>query len=426
MLKKIVQNFMAPRHFWRDDALAYAQAARSKLIVHVPDGFDELSELYVNALFRGLALSVTGLFIPIYLLQLGYDITAILVVVAWYFTFRGLATDILSGYTVARIGPKHTIAVGYFLQIASSGLFLTLGSRNWPIWLLGGMWGAASSYFFVPFNVSFSKVKHSKYGGKELSYLNIMTRLGRVLGPVLGAAVATIFGGQYIFLAAGLLLLLGLVPLLRTAEPVKLKQKLRFRDLQVGPIKRDIISFAAIGSENTLMLYMWPLFLGLFILSGSTAYARLGALATTSVIIGAVTAYLFGKLIDKGYGRRVLQISAFSNAGLHIVRIFTSSYLMAFGVNIVNEAVTDGYRVAYFKGYYDAADNQKGLRIVYFACMESIASIARAAQWWLFTILSTLFAARTVTSLAFLVAAVVSILITTERFKGLNPKPIIK
>lgn len=85
-------------------------------------------------------------------------------VIAWYFTFRGLLWDTLSSYTTARIGPKHTMLIGYALLISSTALFLTLPAVAWPIWLLGGVWGASSSFFLIPFNVDFSKVKHSDHG----------------------------------------------------------------------------------------------------------------------------------------------------------------------------------------------------------------------------------------------------------------------
>jgi len=391
MLKRIVKNIMAPRHFWREDALGYA-ALKDKFS-KIPNGFDELSELYVNAMLRGLALSITGLFIPIYLLTLGYSFTAVLSVVAFYFTFRGLIMDVVSGYVVAKIGPKHSMLTGYFVQILSSAMFLTLGSMHWPLWSLAFVWSFASSMYFIPFNVGFSKVKHTKYGGKELGYLNIMSRIGQVFGPIIGAVVATVFGPQYIFLAAGILLLLGSIPLLSTAEPVRLNQKLDFKGFRVGTLKVDIISFVGVGSENSLYLYMWPLFLGLFILSGSTVYAKLGFLASLSVVLGAIMAYVFGKLTDKGRGRHILRFTAVANSFIYLVKIFTNSFPMAFGLNLSSEAVSAGYRVAYFKGYYDAPESYPGYRIVYMCVVESITSIARATQWWMLVILSVFISA---------------------------------
>lgn len=424
MFRRVIKKIMAPHLLWREDAVAYVAYARQQL--RIPNGFDELTELYVNALFRGIALSMTGLFIPVYLLQLGYDFTAILMVVAVYFTLRGFLLDIVAGFTVAKIGPKRTMLIGYGLLICSTMSFLLLETMHWPIWLLGGLWGASSSFFFVPFNVGFSKVKHSKHGGRELGYLNVMDRIGHFIGPLISAAVATAFGGKYIFLAAGVMLLIGAVALLQTAEPTKLNQKLDFNGLDISLLKREIVAFSGVGVQNGLHLYLWPLYLGLFILGSSTVYAELGALASISVMGGAVAAYGFGKVIDQGNGRKLLRISASMNALLHVTRIFVGSYPAAIGVNMASEFTAEGYRMAFFKGYYDSADEHPGYRIVYLTSMEVTGCIVRAAIWWLLVLLSMVLAVRTVTSIGFMFAATASLLVLVERFKGLKPKPIMQ
>ncbi|MCA9333041.1 hypothetical protein KDA00_04185, partial [Candidatus Saccharibacteria bacterium] len=119
MLQKTVDRLLRSRHPWR--------------MIE----FDELSELYVSMLFRGLAISMTGLFVPIYMLRLGYDISSIMMVVAWYFTARFVFTDFFSALTVARIGPKHTMLIGYILLSCNTAMFLTISAFNWPIWLIG-------------------------------------------------------------------------------------------------------------------------------------------------------------------------------------------------------------------------------------------------------------------------------------------------
>lgn len=406
MLKEAIYRLLRQRHFWREV------------------GFDELGELYINTMFRGLALSLTGLFVPVYLLQLHFSVTAILEVVAWYFTFRGLFCDVLSGYTVAKIGPKHTLTIGYGLLILSTLTFLTLSHITWPIWLLGGLWGLSSSFFFVPFNVDFSKVKHSRHGGKELGYVNIMDRVGQILGPLIGGIVATLFGGQYIFLAAALVLVIGVIPLLSTAEPVRLNQHLDFKGFKANQLKRDALSFAAMGVENNICLYLWPLFLGLFIIRDSTVYAKLGGLVSISLVVGIFSAYAIGKLIDKRRGRALLRRATILNSSLHLMRPFIQTYPVALGVNIANETITPGYRMPYFKGYFDAADDYPGHRIVYLTSLESIASIAKATMWWILVLLSGVLSARNLTTLGFLIAAVASLTIMTERFKSLNPRRI--
>lgn len=404
MVRKLVDQILRHRHFWRDV------------------GFDELSELYISMMFRGLAISLTGLFVPIYMLHLGYDAAAIMMVIAWYFTARFALLDILCAYTIAKIGPKHTMLIGYIFLICSTSMFLTIQSIEWPLWLIGSVWGASASFFFIPFHVDFSKVKHKKHGGKELGFVQIMERVGGALGPIIGGVIATVFGPQYIFLMATVLLIVGILPLFRTAEPVKLKQHLSFTTMPYRKLKWDYMSVAALGVENSLCVFLWPLFLGLFVLIDSSVYVKLGLLSTVSITISILAAYTIGKTIDKHQGRRLLRFSATVNAVLNIGRPFISTFPVAFGVNIANEIVTTGYRMPYMKGLYDAADDLPGHRIVYISTMEWFGSTAKGLVWWFLVLLTALFATKTVLTVGFFITAVASCLIMLERFKALDKR----
>ncbi len=403
MLKKAVYQVLRHRHFWREA------------------GFDELSELYVSIMFRGLSISLTGLFVPLYMLGLEYSLTSILMVIAWYFTFRIFFCDIASAFTVARIGPKHTMLIGYSLLTISTAMFLCLTQIAWPLWLLGGIWGASASFFFIPFNVDFSKVKHSRYGGRELGYVNIMEKVGSAAGPLIGGLIATVFGPQYIFLAATILLVIGIIPLLRTAEPVKTRQKLDFSSLKIDNLKRDFISVSALGIENSLTMFLWPLYLGFFVVAGATAYAKLGILWSVSLCAAILAAHIIGKLIDTHRGRKLLKVSAGINAVLHLLRPLVKSYPVAFGINVVNDIVTVGYRMPYYKGLFDAADNLPGYRIVYLTSIEFISSVCKGTVWWLMVLLASVMNPQALFVTGFSIAALASILITSERFKALDP-----
>lgn len=403
MLQKIIHRLLRHRHFWRETS------------------FDELSELYISMMFRGLSLSLTGIFVPVYMLHLGFSLTAILLVMAWYFTFRVIIFDWLAAVITAKLGPKHTMLIGYCCLIVSSLLFLTLPQLHWPVWVLGGVWGASAGLFFIPFHVDFSKVKHPEHGGKELGFLTIMERIGSIIGPVVGGIVATIFGAQYIFLVSVILLIIGVFPLFRTGEPVRTNQKLNFNGLHVKDLKRDFISITGLGVENTLSLNLWPMFLGSFVLLGSSVYAQLGLISSVSFVVSILAAHTIGQLIDNKKGRKLLRTSASINALIHLFRPFVTSLPLALGVNMANEAVTPGYRMPYVKGLYDSADDLPGYRIVYITSMELIASIAKASAWWLLAALTLVFSDRTVINIGFVIAASASCVIMTERFRALKP-----
>lgn len=395
-------RFFRHRHFWRGV------------------GFDELSEIYVSMMFRGLAISLTGLFIPLYMLRLGYGITDIAIVAMSYFLARTICFDVAAAYTTARVGPKHTMIIGNLLLITSTIMFLTLGQMPWPTLLLGAVWGGSASFFFIPFHVDFSKVKHKDHGGKELGYVNIMEKVGFAVGPLAGGLIATVFGGQYIFLLGTILLIVGLIPLFQSGEPVKQKQKLDWRGLDIADMKYDFLSYAALGIENTFSIMLWPLYLGIFVLVGSAAYAELGALSSISVVASILSAMAIGKLIDNRKGRSLLRISTVLNAIVHVSRLFVTTYIPALATNLANETITAGYRMPYVKGMYDAADDLPGYRIVYITSMELFGSAIKGFAWAVLVVLSYGFSARAVMIVGFLMAAISSLIIMTERFRALD------
>lgn len=402
MFRKILYRLLHPRHFWRDV------------------GFDELSEIYMSMIIRSLAISLTGLFIPVYMLRLGYDVTAVSWLAAWYFLIRAFGGDVAAAYMTARVGPKHTIVAGNVLLITSTALFLTQPHMHWSVPLLGAVWGASASFFFIPFHVDFSKVKHKKHGGKELGYLNIMEKLGFALGPIAGGVIATIFGAQYIFLLASILLILGLVPLFRSGEPVRARQHLDWHGIDVAKLRRDFISYGALGIENTFSVFLWPMYLGLFVLVSSTAYLKLGAISTLSVSASILTAFTIGKLIDRHKGRDLLRVATVANAGVHLIRPFVRSYPVATATTLANDGVTIAYRMPYLKGMYDAADDLPGYRIVYITSMEWFGSALKALAWLTLVMLSSVMTDRHVVTVGFVIAAVSSLIIATERFRALN------
>ncbi len=401
MIRNFFRHLLMRRHYWR----------------HV--GFDELSELYVSSMFRSVALSLVGIFAPLFLLQEGYMLHSILFFYGCLFAARAVM-DVIAGYIVAQWGPKHTILLSNSLQIIASAMFLTLPWMHWPLWGIGVIWGAALSLFFIAYHVDFSKIKHSEHGGKELGWMNIMERGGRAVGPIIGGLVATFFGAEYTFLAATAMLIIGLIPLFLSAEAVKTKQKLDFKGLPPRQLKRNIVSFAAATTENTICTVVWPLFMGLFVLSGYV-YAELGFLSSISMFVSVIAAYSIGRLIDNHKGRPLLRASASASAVIHLFRPFVGTVPMALGVNVVHEVAAIGYWMPFYKGVYDTADSWTGRRIVFIVTLECVGEICKAIIFFGLGLLSLYISPKATLSIAFGVAAVASLLIMTERFRALDP-----
>jgi MFS family permease len=400
MLKKNIEKILRRNHFWRDV------------------GFDELSELYVSNMLRVVALSIFMVFIPFFLWQQHYSAPEIFAFYGVFFVIRAIS-DISAGYFVARYGPKHTMLLSCILQIITAALLLSVPNHHWNIVILALPFGMSASFFFIAYHVVFSKIKHTVKAGSELGHMQAYEKVGYLIGPFVGGVIGSVLGPRYIFLAATLLLFASLVPLFQTAEPVKVRQKLRFKDLPVQKIKHDLFANACLGIENTLCINAWAFYVAVFVLTGSV-YAQLGSLTAFAVLVSILSAKLIGKLSDTSYARRILRTGAILNALTYVIRPWINTVWGVFAVNSANEAITAAYRMPFMKGVYSAADDFPGLRIVYIASLEAVGSISKATIWFMLAILATSFDLRSVLCVAFAFAGLASLGIMKERFAVYN------
>ncbi len=401
MFKKIFSRFIRRRHYWRNV------------------GFDELTELYLSMMFRSLATGLVGIFIPIYLYQHGSPVWEILYFYAIVSTVQ-LFANIVAAYVIARIGPKHTVLLSYVFQAITMVGLVSMYAHDIPLPLIAAAFGTANAFFFSAFHVDFSKVKHSMHAGKEVSWVFIMQKAGAVLGPVLGGVIAYLFGSQYIFVAALVVLCLGIIPLLATAEPTKTKQKLNFKNITAGQIKYDLFAYAGYSLESTITIVVWPLFVGIIVFRDNP-YIQLGSVMSLSIIASVVFARAIGALIDKRKGRKLLHYGAAINAVLHLFRPFSNGFSSVLAVNLVNEAATVSYTMPFTKGFYDAADGLPGHRIVYLCTMEAFGCFTRVIFYGAASLIAFTYGeSRNFFFGLFCVGAVASYVIMKERFEALK------
>jgi MFS family permease len=235
MLKQIFSRILAPRHKWRTI------------------GFDELSELYVSQFLRSLGVNLVGLFIPIYLYKIGYNLGQIAYFFVCWFVFR-VFFDYISARFIAKYGPKHGMFVGCILHSVYLALILTIKTQHWPFILVASVGSFAYGLHILALQVDFSKIKHVDHGGKELGFLSIVDKLGGVVGPLVGGLLANYFDPRYAVGLAGLMLLVSAVPLFLSKEPVLKNQTLDFLGIPYAERYRDYLSAIPNTVENTITL----------------------------------------------------------------------------------------------------------------------------------------------------------------------------
>ena len=234
-----------------------------------------------------------AIFVPIYLLNQGLSITA---VVMFYMVYYTASTSVMP-YAMAfnSFGIKKSMAFGTFMSIIFY-LFLTqVNVLHYSIIAIIG--GIATASYFAGYHIEFGHFHTKGSEGKQSSIISASAILAASLGPILGGLLIEKYTYGIVFIIAALLLLLSLVPLFSTKD-----YKMKTREINVKKIlKSDHMTkgWAYIASGSTLMIagIFWPLFI--FDKLGSVSSLGL-IISMTSILLAAFSFYL-GKKVDGSY-----------------------------------------------------------------------------------------------------------------------------
>lgn len=400
MIRKLFHKLLAPRHPWRTIS------------------FSELSEMYISSFLRTFSIGMVGIFIPLYLYQKGYTLTVILLYYAIFYGF-GMANDFIVGKLIAQIGPKHVMRASFLLHLPFLLSLIMIDSVPGAMVVIPILGAIASTTYWLPYNVDFSKINHRKHGGKEVGYLQVVEKIAAVIAPITGGLVASLIHPSATFVLAAVAMFIASIVIMLTPEPVRTKQPFHPSRLNLKKRWRDYASFSFFCGENAVSILIWPIFLSIVVLTGSV-YAKLGAISSFSVLVAILVALPLGKLLDDHKGKAMIKFGASVNSIVHIARIGVSSIFGAGLIAVVNEPNTLVYRIAFLKGYYDRADDDEGTRIAFIAVNEFFADILRFSTFTLLAIVSLYASAYVVCAVGFLLGATYSQLIRLERFPALR------
>lgn len=399
MFNKIFIDIVRRRHYWRNAT------------------FSEISELYISRVLRIVGASLGVGFVFIFLLQLGYSLSGVMVALIMYLVYRMLLAPFVA-MLIARYGPKHAIFISNILYVPgmiSLGLAPSLGIGAIIIW--GLFVGISVTIYQMAYYVDFSKVKSVENSGKELGLMNIFEKIAAAISPVLGGFIALVFGPSALMWTSAVVIMIAAIPLMTTSEPTKTRQKINWKDFNFRLALPSYRAQSAIGFDMTSTASIWSFFLAFTIFSSASnaIYLNLGILSSLSFIASIVVSYFFGKMIDGHSGRQLLQFSVLINSAVYLARPFTNNAVGAASVNAVNEIGYTGYSMANMRGLFDVADTS-GHRIMYLLGAEVATLIGSITAASIFLILITYLPTITAFNVFFVFAAVVVLLIGSSKF----------
>jgi len=259
----------------------------------------EIDELYLSIALRTFAQSLIAIFVPIYLLNLGFSVPSIIIFYLVYYIVATAAMPHAMAFN--SFGIKKNMAFGTVTSILFY-LFLTqISSVHYS--LVAIMGGLSAAAYFAGYHIEFSHFHTKGSEGKQSSIIQSSTILAASLGPILGGFLIEGFTYTMVFVIASVLLLLSLVPLFFTKD-----YRMKTQEINVTKIlKSDDMTkgWAYIASGSTLVIagIFWPLFI--FEQLGSVS--SLGAIISITSILLAVFSFYLGKKVDGSF-RKVFRI----------------------------------------------------------------------------------------------------------------------
>jgi len=273
--------------------------------------------------------SLVAIFIPIFLLQIGYLIEEVII---YYFLFNliNVPLNFFARWLTRKIGARRVVILGLVFSVAFFIGLYSLGPGNWPLLIaIAALAAFYDAFYWVAHYFLFIKSsKHDDNISKDRGRLLIVRRVAGILAPAFGAVVLIFYSQQALILISIIILVVSIIPLFRMKDvPDKPRRKqVNFRKFfQNWNVAKDYISIGFYGVNNVTENIMWPIFI--FLLFGSIeSVAALPIIISITTII--FTLYVGG--IKKSSRAKVIAIGSFFVALTWILRLLVDNEIFYF------------------------------------------------------------------------------------------------
>lgn len=361
----------------------------------------EMSRVYWCNTFSTLGMSLVTIFVPIFLLKIGYSFVAVLAFLLIQQIFAALFQ-----YPASRLfdyfHPHHLLASGTLLYAIFFILLSTQSKHHWPLWLLALAWGVYRSIYWAAFHYHFSLARAHKTGGRQVAKIEAWAIMAATLAPAIGGIAASLAGINFSYLVAILLLVVAAVPLINTAgEPPRTHPAVSWA--MIKAIKRDCFANVCNGMVQTAELALWPLLVFTFI----SSYAGIGLLSSVIAVSTIVVTLYVGKRQEKTGESYFIKQGLGAYSLTSIGRAVAQNSFQAFGLNLLGGIGRSLYVTPFMNRYYHNSDGPQ--RLGYITIMETSIAIGTAAFVGILLLLTLLFDMKAVLSIGLLAVAFFSL-----------------
>ncbi|OIO41022.1 hypothetical protein AUJ10_01205 [Candidatus Pacearchaeota archaeon CG1_02_31_27] len=299
----------------------------------------ELSEMYVMLTLRSFALSLVGIFIPIYLYQNGLTLRFIFLFFALMYGVFSVVCLIIPKI-IAKIGYKHSMAISFVFLIISLVLLSYLKSDGSYL-ISGTILGISMAFFWPAFHLDFVKYSIKKKRAKQISGYMAVSTLATMLGPLIGGIVLSVTNFNILFIITILLLAISLIPLFYSKEE-NINTDFSYKNFIRNLTLRRYFSNNSWLVTGTVMGIIWPLFIFLIV----KGYFSVGILETIMLLLSFLSTIFFGWLTDKMNKIKLFKVLSAINSIISFSRILVTTFIQAITVNFFYGLVNPGITIS--------------------------------------------------------------------------------
>lgn len=312
--------------------------------LHRLSGFPEL---FLAHGLRGLAEGLAAVFIPIFLINLGYSFSEVFRYLAEYgFFWMLLAYPSLKLGNL--VGANRWMGLSLFGNVTLFALLITMPSHHWPLELLAFIFATSTSMYWLFFRSSFAFLLAHRKPGKVVGTGNAIQTMAAGLAPAIGGIVATLFGVEAIQIAALFLFLMAAAPLLTGKHFFPRKStSISFRKLWRR--RRELTANFAETYNDISLSYMWPLFI--FVLIPS--YAGVGILSSIMILSSIGVSLYVGRREESKGVKHYISEGSILNGIVHALRFGVQNASQVTGVNVLAGVGYSLYITPYCTKYYE-------------------------------------------------------------------------
>ncbi len=330
----------------------------------------EIREVYLNQIIQTFALSLIGVFIPIYLLKLGFDLNAMLAFMAVYFLALGGVSPI-AARAASKIGLKHTILyrlpmlIAFYILLMLTSMFGLGFLPTVFILAVALIGGASDSFYWVSLNSEFVKNCDKMHEGEEVGNLIALPKIAAIVAPLLGAIVLETMGFNTLFTMAIILLLASVAPLFVTGD---MKTVFRFKlgETRLRPRSRIERKFATDfllrGSVFMVETVLWPIWIFIKL----SSLLDVGLAVTISGLGIAFITLVMGRASDRTDKIRLMKACGFLYSVVWFLRIFLTGILEIFILSFLGGVFMAAVALTMFASFCNFARDKNTLSSVVF------------------------------------------------------------